>query len=102
MTLNNFKCNHLIPLHFKGLKQDIKSIQTTNRFLLVYSCEAIISSKRCSITDRQTVKTSQTKTIVPSRSHATRVLRVWEYSSLTTTQEPAVQNGTLYQPVQRQ
>jgi len=23
MALNNFKCNHLMPLHFKGLKHKI-------------------------------------------------------------------------------
>jgi len=30
MALNNFKCNHLMPVHFKGLKQTMHLSQHIN------------------------------------------------------------------------
>jgi len=33
MALNNFKCNHLMPLHFKGLKVKITYCRTRDKSL---------------------------------------------------------------------
>jgi len=41
MALNNFKCNHLMPLHFKGLKVVNRKDNSISRYIPLI-CDIVI------------------------------------------------------------
>jgi len=46
MALNNFKCYHLMPLHFKGLIRDLMFAITTDVYDLRISALTVIKRQR--------------------------------------------------------